>query len=401
MAEIDLTTLLVPTKISTQNDITTYDYVYLDSDADEIGTDEERQVDATDYAIINGADGDDCSKLSLLNVGKMSTDNQQCSYAILEHNGQHLVSVQTNGDVDYINPPKVYNRCIRPKIKIKLNNGILSGPEFINQQNLLNQIYERDGKHYVKLGEFPNSYVGDKLNSLLNRMFYSSYLINSFTGKMYSGSMIDESAQLMKYREYNYNDNKYVRVDTNFTSYYDSYSDGTKIDKKQTSVWVKVEPIEWEIVNYDTANINFFNSLQGKNENYLELRTTKGIISGIPFYPKPARYGYLWQNSSIRGYLNGINVNLITQNGNPNYAEPFGGDFTTSSFLYEAFNLPIKKLSAVHQEEVETDKKRKPQQSILNKKQEQQTKQKKAEEKIDDLFQKALAKYKEDHNIER
>ena len=45
----------------------------------------------------------------------------------------------------------------------------------------------------------------------------------------------------------------------------------------------------------------------------------------------------MYQNSTVRGFLNGINVCNLKENGNPKFAAPNGGNFANCGFLQEAF----------------------------------------------------------------
>lgn len=73
---------------------------------------------------------------------------------------------------------------------------------------------------------------------------------------------------------------------------------------------------------------------------YFDLRAEEAITGNIPFYPySDDFYNTLWQNSMIRGFLNGIDVRDITENGNPKFTASRGGDFSGQcNFINEAFN---------------------------------------------------------------
>lgn len=74
---------------------------------------------------------------------------------------------------------------------------------------------------------------------------------------------------------------------------------------------------------------------------YFDLIEEEAIISNISFYPDEYdQNSTMWQNSTPRGFLNGIDVRNITQNGNPSFGASRGGNFTGEcNFLNEAFNL--------------------------------------------------------------
>ena len=78
-------------------------------------------------------------------------------------------------------------------------------------------------------------------------------------------------------------------------------------------------------------------------DDYLELLSEDIVISNLPFYPMRDENGNLYQNSTIRGFLNGIDVRDITENGNPEYSASNGGDFRGEcNWLNETFNLSRK-----------------------------------------------------------
>lgn len=96
----------------------------------------------------------------------------------------------------------------------------------------------------------------------------------------------------------------------------------------------KVEPIEWKIVAYGWQN----SSSGGNKEEYVTLMAEKAIIAGIPFYPnKTDELGNYWQNSTIRGYLNGYDLSKRASKDVIGWYATRGGDFSAeNNFLDEA-----------------------------------------------------------------
>lgn len=202
--------------------------------------------------------------------------------------------------------------------------------------------YKRNRKvkyHTIEFGKFPKSYVGAQLNDKLNGLFEENKL--KATGKPYTGHMENET--IIYNSQYEYMDNQYVRVKTKKYDNDSEYSDGTKAPESGTYLWVKVEPISWRINNWNDLP-KALNPQGNGTADFIDVETEEAILSGIPFYPNyEDKNRTMWQNSTIRGYLNGINVNNIKTNGNPKYSAPNGGDFTTQNFLSEAFNLSLVK----------------------------------------------------------
>ena len=158
--------------------------------------------------------------------------------------------------------------------------------------------------------------------------------------------------------EFEYQGKRYVRVVSFPKAEGDRYSDGTPHGKPGTIRWGKVEPISFVIKNWDEMPKNINQKGNGRAK-YFDLRAEEAITSNIPFYPNEdytieevlekdfldEGYQYeegrtMWQNSSIRGFLNGIDVRNIQSNGNIKYGANRGGNFTGEcNFLNEAFNL--------------------------------------------------------------
>lgn len=209
--------------------------------------------------------------------------------------------------------------------------------------------------HVMKFGEFPQdclwSVTYDKLIWKELDELYSSGKLKK-TGKSYTGR-IDENGNIISFPEFEYKGDKYVRV-TNKINEKFLPSEFHRFTTK-TYNWAKVSPIWWRIKNWCDLpkEINPHGSGKAK---YIDLRADEVIISGIPFYPNiKDENGSMWQNSTIRGYLNGINVNNIKTNGNTKFTAPNGGDFTgKNNFLTEAFNIieptKIKDLSELESE---------------------------------------------------
>lgn len=140
--------------------------------------------------------------------------------------------------------------------------------------------------------------------------------------------------------EFEYQGNRYVRVVSYQNDEDCRYSDGTLSGKKGTIRWVKVEPITFIIRNWDEMPKSI-NPKGNKKAKYFDLIAEEAITASVSFYPyEEDCNSTMWQNSSIRGFLNGIDVRNIQSNGNTEYGASRGGNFTGEcNFLNEAFNL--------------------------------------------------------------
>lgn len=238
---------------------------------------------------------------------------------------------------------------VRPVIRIKLKDLINIGA--IKE-------YSQDG-YIVELGEFPKTYVGKAKNDELEKLYQSSnqtrvgkrdseflkkiYNSSQLTpsGKKYFGHMIDTNYKnIVSNDEFVYSNEKFVR--TYVRNYYsiknNRYSNGENLARSFEYRWCKVEPIDWFVVNAEDITED---AIKNSSNKIIELQTTDTILSGLPFYPAlEEKNSYLWQNSTIRGYLNGINVNEIATRTD---TAKRGGNFLgESNFISEALDVDVE-----------------------------------------------------------
>lgn len=132
------------------------------------------------------------------------------------------------------------------------------------------------------------------------------------------------------------------------------YRNGDRLFNGIDEEYVCVEKISWIIRNWDElpSDINMFGDGSAK---YIDLISEKILISGFPYHPAKDRpNSALWQNSTIRGYLNGINVDKIIDNGNPKFSAPNGGNFEYyRNFLNAVFRLPRESINRINKSIVE------------------------------------------------
>ncbi len=138
--------------------------------------------------------------------------------------------------------------------------------------------------------------------------------------------------------EYSYGQKKCVKVQSNAKIYY-----------------LAVEPLQWIVTNWHEMPREL-NANGNGQATTIKLITRNVINYGIPFYRvgkfdiaklRAKRNVTLWQNSTVRGYLNGYNVNNIKENGDPQLSAPAGGDFTKYNFIDEAFTPEREKLQTI------------------------------------------------------
>ena len=312
---------------------------------------EKKILKPTDYAIMNNVllnpDDDPAGYKSdceyLLRSAKIDDLSPKTYYT----NGVALTSIYNSSSVATISPRKndiSNSMCtsressLRPSLHLNLS-AVISAK---NQSQNSFKLGKSDDCYTLEFGQYPKTFVGMQENSRLEMMSKLNLLTS--TGKTYLGR-IEKDGKAIYHHEYEYKGQKYVRVSPKtFADRLYQYSDGSYSAKNQEFLWVKVEPIVWEIKNWEDLPKELNPDGTGKAE-YIDIRSEKGITCGIPFYPNDEDENRnLWQNSTIRGYLNGINVKNITSNGFSKYNAPNGGDFTgKNNFLTEAFDIGIEK----------------------------------------------------------
>lgn len=215
----------------------------------------------------------------------------------------------------------------------------------------IKEVKDAEGKmiyHTIQIGEYPKTKVDEDLSRTLESLYNGGKIQEGIlcTGRWYSGNgqKEDYKGYAGKHSpEFEYQGERYVRVVSYPNAEEDRYSDGTPSGKVGTIRWAKVEPISFVIKNWDEMPKSINPKGKGKAK-YFDLRAEEAITANIQFYPDQFEQNCtMWQNSSARGFLNGIDVRNIKSNGNIEYGASSGGNFTGEcNFLNEAFNLSRK-----------------------------------------------------------
>ncbi len=254
--------------------------------------------------------------------------------SIAEQDPNRVDIIYWTGGLDYGDTLLDYISIV-PRMHIDASKIISDKMHFPSMFQLSTVTYRKQTLHTIEFGEYPQSFVGADKNNELENLFSSGSL--AATGKKYIGR-VDSTKKIIYHDEYSYKGQKYVRVKTRTNSFSEMHlSNGITITSRQKFLWVKVEPIVWRILNWDRLPKKL-NPKGTNQDDFIDARSDHAIHGSIPFHlTSSGDYYSLWQNSSIRGYLNGINVNNIKSNGNPMYGTDGGGDFTNKSFIREAF----------------------------------------------------------------
>lgn len=327
MATVDLTRFIIPVELDNTDEnqkmgnksFKTIDYVFLDLDDDiKKLSNKKRQTTATDYAVMNGALLRD-RETSFAWYWLRSAYSEGEVYDVYTDGGRYYVSAySTDG-------------CVRPALHLNLSS-------FISARSASRDIRKIGipGDNYtIELGEYPKNHA--KNEDELERLFKNGTLKK--TGKKYTGYKKDDGT-FQQNEEFEYKGKKYVRV---VCKKYDSdshFSDGKTEPETGNISWAVVEPIVWNVRNWDDLPREINPKGTGKAK-YIDVQTEEGILSGLPFYPE---YGdekgrdTMWQNSVIRAYLNGYDLfkEIAKNNGNKTYKNDQNFNFAGRGFLQEA-----------------------------------------------------------------
>ncbi len=320
----------------------TNDYVYIDDleEYENFKSVMPALTTATDYAINNNLSHNN-QNTGLNNKKFVSTylrDLRDGSYSnidinTIDHFGSQRAEVRNSNKVG-----------ISPCIKIKIDDEIISQNNIKEAKSYYsiekNYDYLDVNKAYytLKLGEYPQTTVNKDLNITLENLYNYGDIKNKLhpTGRWFTvnGNMLWKNFSPKHNPEFIYNEERYIRLSEQPIG---SVSDDEELRDKN---WVKVEPIKFVIRNWKDLPKSINPEGAGTSEHF-DLKTEHAILSGIPYYPNLSEhFGGLWQNSSIRGFLNGINVNNVKTNANPELTTTKGGNFEgENNFLNEALNL--------------------------------------------------------------
>ncbi len=198
--------------------------------------------------------------------------------------------------------------------------------------------------HTIEFGEYPQTEIPD---SSLMEDLHSACLVQP-TGKSYLGRYRISMCDFDKNVEYDYKGEKYVRVPK---------VQGRFIAKGAPVAyqWFKVEPIKWKIINWDELPTSI--NPEGKGTATKMRLMSESVLTGtVPFNISPnsnvdketiAYYKDIWAYSTIRSYLNGINVGCIVTSQASGYGIQMniGGDCRGKGFIQEAFSVDEKHLT--------------------------------------------------------
>ncbi len=311
--------LLIPTTVKNyaydDTPIVTKDLVFIDSfnRLKSVPT-HKRLVQPTDFAsehILNSS-----------TESKLYTSQILSDYNYIDTDGEFY-------EIDMIYD--VHGVC--PCIHVKFNNTLIE-----NIKTLLGQKSNINGKilyHTLKFGVYPQ-----ERRELEYEYSIFPHLYFTKTGKKFVDTTNNDFSVL---NEYLHDGKKYIR--------YISY------DKSVD--WFEVQPIIWRIRNWKDLP-KTINPQGSGTAKYLDLKSEKALLGlylhddfldnwnlykdlvGNKNAKKLEENCCLWQNSIVRGFLNGIDVNYIKNaNGNPAYSAPSIQNFEKNNFIKNALDIEI------------------------------------------------------------
>lgn len=179
--------------------------------------------------------------------------------------------------------------------------------------------------HVIQIAEYPKTKENEELSRKLELLYHGGKTKDGIdcTGRWYSTN--GEKNRNKNYAgrhspEFEYEGKRYVReiayhCELEEQIGHEEYLDGTKLGIPGNAKWMRVEPISFIIRNWDEMP-KYINSKGKGNAKYLDLKAEEAITSNISFYPVKNVYqvdknSTMWQNSTIRGFFNGIDVRNI------------------------------------------------------------------------------------------
>ncbi len=340
-----------------KKEYTTTDLVYLDSYKEQFGgslTDMDRRASPTDHAKIHN--------VYISNSRQTKTGSNSCWWW-LRSDGNRCTAYYVNNDGDWDNIFSSYMFLgLRPALLYNLPSNISARSVFRifkrqkvedkgdNLEYDIKEISDKNGEviyHCLQLGERPKTKIDEELSKKLESLYHGGRLGEGIraTGRWYT-----DNGQKENYKdfagvhspEFEYEGEKYTReiAYPDLESSSRTFSDGTKIGEAGIVRWFKVEPVSWIIRNWDEMPKSINPKGNGKAK-WFDLISEEVLTGNIPFYPNEGNLNCtMWQNSTIRGFFNGIDVRNITQNGSKNHGAQRGGNYTGEcNFLNETFNL--------------------------------------------------------------
>ncbi len=230
-------------------------------------------------------------------------------------------SVKTDGKVDYIHSVEDNSLGIDASMRVNLQDFYALQKMYPNFGKF-DVVKDSNGNvlyHTVKLGFLPQTRV--KSSPMYDALL--KYHQVKPTGKNYTGFMRRDLSYGYD-AEYKYQGERFVRKEVNVLNQPlgNSYNDDTLVTYRDF-VWLKVEPIEFIVLNWD--------EVQSGKAAYMDICSEKVLKGGMPFNPNHrAKNSTVYHNSLPYAYLEGVN----------NFAHV--GGFARDAFVFSSELLKTK-----------------------------------------------------------
>ena len=261
----------------------------------------ETAISGTAEAIINNGTDSLTSSTTINGI----TTYEYGNYSVTEY-GQYIKNIQPND-------MQVY------ELVIELNDGVSATTinVTINFTFTDETSYTESGivNKFVNLGTYPQTYVGDTMNSVLENEWYPTLTDDDIVSTYKVNTESVGTGTTITYNAYSYtDDNIYVRVPSAivYASGDQTFNDGTTVTASST-YWFKVEPIKWRVLT----------------ENYTSSGNTTPVSYLLSEYLMSANFGYGHYNnncSRLRTFLQ----------------ENFNYDANLNSYDNISFTIPTK-----------------------------------------------------------
>lgn len=351
---IDFTKYIVPQKLNNngggwvldEETLDTTDLIYLHSwnEVKDL-TNEERKTTATDHALDNFAwQSGSYNKNGKPTVASWlrSANSKSGPYCVSDDGSRGGSSVSFHAS------------AVRPALSLNLESLISAqsavAPDFSDI------VFEKDGKHFLQIGEYPKTAVDAELFETLEGLYNGGTLQKGLacTGRLFTTNGQREYCEDYLSREipeFEYEGVRYVRDIVRRNDSAHEYENGRGVLPTNSVSWKRVEPITFEITNWQNSwsmeetiqQRGLLRRKQTENPNFwarheLKLDADEAILAGLPFYPD---YNHdncsLWQNSLVRCFLQSAKSEEL--DGNIDAKAPLQWDFRGRGFLHEALNM--------------------------------------------------------------
>ena len=150
--------------------------------------------------------------------------------------------------------------------------------------------------HYIEFGSYPQTYVGNSMNSTLETWYESNSPANLKTYTTRENADYNSGV----YTSHMYTDGEIYARGYSYRLVPNTYSNGDSVPANGTVVWFKVEPIRWLVLNYDEY-------IEG-TDTELEL-LSELVLTGYIYFNPSESDGNSWKTSYIREWANGTFYN--------------------------------------------------------------------------------------------